>query len=323
MWFVDRAEITVQAGDGGRGCSSFAQPPYIRHPYPDGGDGGDGGDVIVIADANIATLLDFHFRHEFSAQRGHHGGSNTKTGKRGPDRTILVPVGTTLLDQDANTLLRDLTTHGEQVVVAQGGRGGLGNATVQEAQPGKPGERRRLLLELKLIADVGLVGCPNAGKSSLLARISTARPKIGAYPFTTRYPVLGVVRLDDRRDFVACDIPGLIEGAHAGKGLGMQFLRHIERTKLLVHLVDLAGVDGRDPVADASQVNQELAAYSQTLTRRPQVLAANKMDLPEARANLARFQQAVGTTVWPISCATGEGIPQLLEAVWAALQRVS
>ena len=327
MWFVDQAQITVKAGDGGRGCSSFAQPPYIRYPYPDGGDGGDGGDVVFVADPNIATLLDFHFRHEFKAGRGGHGGSNTKTGKRGDSLVIRVPLGTVLHDAEAGVALRDLTRADEPVVIARGGRGGLGNGTktsagarVTEATPGQAGENRRLTLELKLIADAGLIGLPNAGKSSLLARVSTAKPKIAAYPFTTRYPVLGVVRANEAESFVACDIPGLIEGAHEGKGLGCQFLRHIERTTLLVHVVDAAGVDGRDPVEAFHQLNTELAAYNEILARRPQLIAANKIDLPPARGNLARLREASSQPVWPISCATGEGIPELVQAIWTELE---
>ncbi|MBI2104720.1 MAG: Obg family GTPase CgtA [Candidatus Omnitrophica bacterium] len=329
MWFVDHAQITVQAGDGGRGCSAFAQPPYTRFPYPDGGDGGDGGDVIMLADPQAATLLDFHFRHEFRAGRGGHGGSNKRAGKRGEPRLIRVPVGTVIREAVSGNVLRDLAQPHERVVITKGGRGGLGNATATEAGPGAPGETRQLVLELKLIADVGLVGAPNAGKSSLLARISTARPKIGAYPFTTRYPVLGVVNVDlpaaarqqagGRRTFVACDIPGLIEGAHAGKGLGIQFLRHVERTRLLVHLVDAAAVDGRDPVESLRQVNRELAEYDPELARKPQLVAANKMDLPAAQANLERLAKEAGRPVWPISCSTGQGIPALLQAVWDAL----
>lgn len=332
MWFVDHAQITVNAGDGGRGCSAFAQPPYIRYPYPDGGDGGEGGNIILRADLNIATLLDFHFRHGFSAGRGGHGGSNKKTGKRGEDRVILVPVGTVIHDAQRKVVLRDLTQAGEEVVIAKGGRGGLGNATVParpggdasragEAQPGRAGERRALTLELKLIADVGIVGFPNAGKSSLLSRISTARPKVGAYPFTTRYPVLGVVQVAGRGSLVACDIPGLIEGAHEGRGLGIQFLRHIERTKVLVHLIDMAAVDGRDPVEAYHQLNRELAAYNPGLELKPQVIAANKMDLPEAREHLNVFERAVSKMVWPVSCATGDGVPELIRAVWDRLQK--
>ncbi len=320
MWFVDHVQITAHAGDGGRGCSAFAQPPYIRFPYPDGGDGGDGGDVIALADPQAATLLDFHFRHEFRAGRGGHGGSNQRTGKRGEDRVIRVPVGTVIREADAGIILRDLSHPHEQVVLAKGGRGGLGNATAPQANPGTPGEGLRLVLELKLIADVGLVGFPNAGKSSLLARISTARPKIGAYPFTTRYPVLGVVNVGDRGSFVACDIPGLIEGAHEGKGLGIQFLRHVERTRVLAHLVDVAAVDGRDPVEARRQLDRELAAYAPELACKPQLIVANKIDLPEGRATLERFARDVGRPIWPISCATGEGIPALLGAIWQALR---
>ncbi len=342
MWFVDRAQITMKAGHGGRGCSAYAQPPYIRFPYPDGGDGGDGGDVIVRADANIATLLDFHFRHEFKAGRGQHGGSNKKTGKRGDDLVILLPVGTVVQDAEAQENLADLTRSGQELIIARGGRGGIGNGTrptpatrasagrargkrhaappqANDATPGRPGEDRRIILELKLIADVGIVGFPNAGKSSLLSRISTARPKVGAYPFTTRYPVLGVVSVNGRGSFVACDIPGLIEGAHQGRGLGIQFLRHIERTKILVHVVDMAGVDGRDPVEAYRQLNAELAAYSEALPSKPQIIAANKMDLPEAKTNLRAFRQAVRERMYPVSCATGEGLPVLQAAVWERL----
>lgn len=324
MWFVDHAQITVKAGDGGRGCPAFAQPPYTRYPYPDGGDGGDGGNVIVQADPNVATLLDFHFRHEFTATRGGHGGSNKKTGKRGADCVIRAPVGTVIRDADTGELLRDLTRSDEQVIPARGGQGGWGNATrsTQEATPGAAGQKRRLTLELKLIADVGIMGFPNAGKSSLLRRISTARPKIGAYPFTTRYPVLGVVEAPGRGSFVACDIPGLIEGAHEGKGLGMQFLRHIERTRFLVHVIDMAAVDGRRPLEAYHQLNHELEAYSPTLREKPQLIVANKMDVPEAAGHLAAFHEGMRGSVeriWPISCATGEGIPALLQAIWDAL----
>lgn len=320
MRFVDQAQITVKAGDGGRGCPSFAQPPYTRYPYPDGGDGGDGGDVILLADSNIATLLDFYFRHEFTAGRGGHGGSNKKSGKRGDNFVIRVPTGTLVLEAKAQLPLCDLVRAGTQVVIAKGGKGGLGNATASEALPGMPGEERRIVLELKLIADVGIVGFPNAGKSSLLARISTARPKVGAYPFTTRYPVLGVVNVHNERAFVACDIPGLIEGAHAGKGLGFQFLRHIERTRILIHLIDAGPESGRDPIESFHKLNAELKTYSDVLAAKPQVIAANKIDVSEARENAARLEQAVKQKVWPISCATGEGIPRLLQAAWASLK---
>jgi len=357
MVFVDHAQIVAKAGDGGRGCSSFAQPPYIRYPYPDGGDGGDGGHVMLRADSNVATLLDFRYRHEFAAGRGGHGGSNQKTGKRGEDVVLRIPVGTVVSDAKTEELLRDLATVGEECIVVRGGRGGLGNATIAtverarsqsnrpshrrkkagardaasvrqllndqalgQATTGTPGESRRLTLEFKLIADIGMTGFPNAGKSSFLSRISTAKPKVGAYPFTTRYPVLGVVRVDAQRSFIACDIPGLIEGAHQGRGLGIEFLRHVERTRLLVHLIDMAGVDGKDPVQAFGQLNRELRAYNPALADKPQLVVANKMDLPEAHANLKAFQRAVGGRVWPISCATGEGVLALIRAMWELLQ---
>ncbi|HEX9780335.1 MAG TPA: Obg family GTPase CgtA [bacterium] len=323
MWFVDQATITVHAGDGGRGCAAFSQPPYTRAPYPDGGNGGDGGDVLIAADHNIATLLDFQFRHEFRGGRGGHGSGNNRTGRCGADCVIRVPAGTLIKDRTSGELLRDLRRANERVTVAAGGRGGVGNANASEAQPGGEGERRELLLELKLIADVGLVGFPNAGKSSLLARISTAKPKIASYPFTTRYPVLGVVRLDPERVFVACDIPGLIEGAHAGRGLGFQFLRHIERTRILVHVVDCAGEEHGEPAAAFARLNEELAAYSPALAARPQVVAANKMDLPDARDRLDGLRAALGRDVHPISCATGYGVPELMEEVWRTLSALA
>ncbi len=322
MLFIDRATITVQGGNGGRGCSAFTQPPYTRSPYPDGGDGGDGGAVILIADRNVATLLDFQFRHTFAAGRGGHGGSNNKTGKRGENYIIRIPVGTVVMEADSGRVLRDMSHAEEEVVIAHGGAGGRGNANITEATEGALGENRLLRLELKLIADVGLVGFPNAGKSSMLARISTARPKVAAYPFTTRYPVLGVVTVGERQPFVACDIPGLIEGAHEGRGLGFEFLRHIERTRLLVHLVDLAGVDGRDPVEAYHQLNAELESYSPALVDKPQMVVANKIDVPDAKERLEAFEQAIGQRVWPVSCVTGEGLTPMLHAVMDALDAV-
>jgi len=285
-----------------------------------GGNGGDGGDVILLGDSQLSTLLDLQYRHEFRAGRGGHGSGNNKTGKRGADVVVRLPLGTMIYEADTNVLLRDLTRPFEQVVLARGGRGGVGNANGPQAMPGQPGEERRLRLELKLIADVGLIGVPNAGKSSLLARLSTARPKIAAYPFTTNTPVLGVVEAGEGRTFVACDIPGLIEGAHMGRGLGIQFLRHIERTRLLLHVVDLASVDGHDPLACVAQVNGELAAYNPVLAERPQLLLANKMDLPQAQEALAAFRAKVGVPVFPISCATGAGLPAVIQAAWQRLQ---
>lgn len=318
--FVDQAELIVIAGAGGNGCQAHAKPPFSRHAHPSGGSGGDGGDVTLVADPQLATLLDFQFRHEFRAQRGQHGRGNTKTGKRGAECVIRVPVGTVVYDADTGHQLRDLVQPHEEIVVARGGRGGVGNGVAPRATPGKPGEHRRLRLELKLIADVGIMGFPNAGKSSLLARLSTARPKIASYPFTTRSPVLGVVSMGERGAFVACDIPGLIEGAHEGRGLGMQFLRHIERTRLLLHVIDMAGVDGRDPVEGFERLRAELIAYSPVLDQRRQLVVANKMDLPDARENLTRFQAAKNVPVIAISCATGSGIPTLIRTVWQQLK---
>ncbi len=315
--FVDQAQITVVAGAGGNGCSAMRKEPFTRYPRPSGGSGGDGGDVILVADPQLSTLLDFHFRHEFRAGRGRHGSGNTRTGKRGADCEIRLPVGTVVVHAHTGDLLRDFVTPGERMVAARGGRGGIGNAytSTKEATPGRAGESRRLRLELKLLAEVGLVGFPNAGKSSLLSRISTARPKIASYPFTTKTPVLGVVSVGEGDSFVACDIPGLIEGAHQGRGLGTQFLRHIERTRLLVHLIDMAAVDGRDPVKDYHQLCHELAAHNPELAQRPRVLVANKMDLPQAQDHLKRFREAVPEPVAPISCATGTGIPELLKTI--------
>ena len=321
MLFVDRAQILVIAGNGGNGCTAMFKQPFSRYPRPFGGDGGDGGDVVLLTDPQLTTLLDVQFRHQFQAERGQHGRGNTKTGRRGADCLLRVPIGTIVEDEATGQRLRDLVRPGERVVIAHGGRGGVGNARSRvRATPGQPGEQRHLRLELKLVADVGLVGFPNAGKSSLLARISTARPAIASYPFTTKTPVLGVVSLGDSQAFVACDIPGLIEGAHEGRGLGMQFLRHVERTRLLVHMVDLAGVDARDPREDFHTVRRELTAYHAPLAERPYLVAANKMDLPAAQERLAAFRAVVPVPVHPISCATGAGIPELLRAVWARLQ---
>ena len=316
MHFVDQATIVVQAGAGGNGCSALFHEPFTRYPRPSGGGGGNGGDVYLVADLNLATLLDFQFRHEFRAERGGHGKNNNKTGARGGDELLRVPVGTIISDAETGDVLRDLVEHEQRLLVARGGAAGQGNAEAPMATAGEPGEQRRLRLELKLIADVGLIGFPNAGKSSLLQQISMAKPKIAAYPFTTRWPVLGVVSLGQERSFVACDIPGLIEGASTGRGLGMEFLRHVERTRVLVHMVDMSGLEGRDPVESIGQIKAELAAYSPILAARPQIIAANKMDLPESRENLARVREMAQELVVPISCATRQGIPELLEAVW-------
>ena len=326
MLLVDQAQIVLEAGAGGNGCSALTRQPFERHARPSGGNGGDGGDAYLVADPQLATLLDFQFRHQFRAGRGAHGRNNNKTGRRGLDALIRVPVGTAVYDAQTRELLHDFTEPDDRWLAAKGGPGGFGNANASRATPGHLGQRRELRFELKLIADVGLVGFPNAGKSSLLRRISTARPKVAAYPFTTTSPVLGVVGVDQPgssdapRSFVACDIPGLIEGAHTGKGLGAQFLRHIERTRLLIHVVDLSGHEGQDPLERLRQLNRELAAHNPVLGRRPQLIAANKMDLPEAQERLEAFKGQAHEPVFPISCATGEGIPELVEAAWQRIQ---
>ncbi len=329
--FIDEAEIAVVAGDGGNGCVSFRREKYTPRGGPDGGDGGDGGNVYLVADPHIHTLLDYTYRRVFKAGRGKHGGSANKTGARGKDVIIPVPVGTQVYDADTGELLADLTVPGQKLLAARGGKGGRGNAAFatatrrapRYAERGLPGERRRLRLVLKLIADVGLIGLPNAGKSTLLSRVSAARPKIAAYPFTTLTPNLGVVRVGDET-FVMADLPGLIEGAHAGVGLGDRFLRHAERTRLLVHMLDAAAFE-RDIMRDFEQINEELRLYSPTLAERPQLVALNKIDIPEARERAeeaaGRFRD-MGYEVFLISAATGEGVDDLVAACAAKLREI-
>ncbi len=326
MKFVDEVEIFVRGGDGGRGCVSFCREKYRPKGGPDGGDGGDGGNVILVADAGLSTLIDFRFQPHLRAERGEHGRGKQQYGRRGRDVRAFVPCGTLVFDADSGELLCDLREHGQEVVVARGGRGGKGNMhfatptnqAPRYAQPGTPGEERRLRLELQLLADVGLIGFPNVGKSSLIRRVSAARPRVADYPFTTLVPHLGVVRVGDEQSFVLADLPGLIEGAHRGHGLGDRFLRHAKRTKLLVHVLDVSGVSGRDPVADFDLVNRELACFDADLAARPQIVVGNKVDLTGARAVLAEVQErlrARGIEVWGISAATGEGVPELMKRV--------
>lgn len=330
--FVDEVEIRVAAGHGGRGCLSFRREKFVPRGGPDGGDGGHGGSVRLVADPHKNTLLHFRFNPEHAADRGRDGQGALRTGASGRDLALPVPVGTVVLQElpDAPGTwepLADLRRPGQSVVVARGGRGGLGNARFVSAtnraprkvQPGEPGEACRLRLHLKLLADVGLVGFPNAGKSTLIARISAARPKIADYPFTTLTPNLGVVTLSDDRVFVVADVPGLIEGAHTGHGLGHRFLRHIERTKVLIHVVDVSGASGRDPVEDFETVRRELGLYEPALLTRPQLVAANKVDAldePERAARLEAHVAALGLRCFRISAAAGTGVPALLEAAW-------
>ncbi len=312
--FVDIARIHIQAGSGVKGCESFYRDRSIRKGKPNGGDGGNGGSVVIRTDSSIHTLLDFQYRRHFKAKSGSHGSSNNKRGKDGADCVIRVPCGTVVKDRETGTVLRDLIEDNESVIIARGGRGGKGNSKNRSATPGEEGEAREIVLELKLIADIGIIGYPNAGKSTLISKVSHARPKIASYPFTTKKPVLGVIKSDDK-DIVIADIPGLIQGAHAGKGLGDKFLRHVERTRVLLHVIDAAAIDGRDPVGDYHSLNNELALYDKALLRKPQIIAANKIDEPGAKENLERLQSELKDKVYPISAKTGEGIDRLLSAL--------
>lgn len=328
--FIDEAKIFVAAGNGGHGCVSFRREKFVPKGGPDGGDGGKGGDVVLVADRNLATLLDFRYRHRYQAGRGEHGRGKDQSGSDGKPCVVRVPVGTLVHDATMGDLLADLAGHGQQCRPARGGRGGRGNARFKSAtnqaprhaDPGECGEARWLTLELKMLADVGLIGLPNAGKSTLLARISAARPKVAAYPFTTLVPQLGLVRLHDESACVVADIPGLIEGAHEGKGLGHQFLRHIERTKLLLHLVDMATADETDPVLNFATITRELTAYAPMLDEKTQLVVATKIDIPSAKQALEPFQSAMkarGFRVLAISAVTGEGIGTLLDEIHKAL----
>jgi GTP-binding protein len=330
LLFIDEVIISVKAGDGGNGCLAFRREKYVPRGGPSGGDGGRGGDVVLVASQHYNTLLHFRFNPEHKGERGRHGEGSQRTGHEGASIEVPTPVGTVVYDAGTGELLHDFTAPGDRFIVARGGRGGKGNArfatsthqTPTEHEDGKPGEERRLRLELKLLADVGLVGFPNAGKSTLISRISAARPKIADYPFTTLVPNLGVVSADDHRTFVVADIPGLIEGAHEGHGLGTQFLRHIERTRLLAHLVDVSEATGRDPVHDFEVVMGELASFSEDLARKPMILVATKLDAaqgPERVASLERLARDRGLAFFKISSVTGEGIDSLKRAMAEAV----
>jgi len=324
--FIDEAKIYVKAGDGGNGCLAFRREKYVPRGGPSGGDGGRGGDVYMVANEHVNTLLHFRFNPEHKAQRGRHGEGSNCTGQEGKSIDLEVPVGTVVYDADSGEKLHDFTHAGERILVARGGKGGRGNARFAtsthqaptEHEEGKPGGERRLRLELKLLADVGLVGFPNAGKSTLISRISAAHPKIADYPFTTLEPNLGVVKMDDYRSFVVADIPGLIEGAHLGHGLGIQFLRHIERTKLLVHMVDVSEASGRDPVEDFEAVMRELASFSEDLAKKPMLVVASKLDAaqdPERVASLRRLAAERKLPYFEISSVTGLGLEALKYAM--------
>ena len=326
MLFIDEVIISVKAGDGGNGCLAFRREKYVPRGGPSGGDGGRGGDVVLVASQHYNTLLHFRFNPEHKGERGRHGEGSQRTGHDGASIDVPTPVGTVVYDAGTGDLLHDFTEPGDRFIVARGGRGGKGNArfatsthqTPTEHEDGKPGEERRLRLELKLLADVGLVGFPNAGKSTLISRISAARPKIADYPFTTLVPNLGVVSADDHRTFVVADIPGLIEGAHEGHGLGTQFLRHVERTRLLAHLVDVSEATGRDPVHDFEVVMSELASFSEDLAHKPMILVATKLDAAqdaERVASLEKLARERGLAFFKISSVTGEGIDALKRAM--------
>ncbi len=320
--FIDEVRIHVIAGDGGNGCLAFRREKFVPHGGPSGGDGGRGGDVIFVANPHYNTLLHFRFNPEHKAERGRHGEGSNRTGHDGSSIEVPVPVGTVAYDGETGELIHDFTHPGEHFVIARGGRGGRGNARFAtsthqaptEHEPGRPGEDKHLRLELKLLADVGLVGFPNAGKSTLISRISAARPKIADYPFTTLEPHLGVVSLDGNRTYVVADIPGLIEGAHLGQGLGTRFLRHVERTRLLAHLVDVSEGSGRDPVHDFDVVMTELASFSQELAGKPMLVVATKLDAaqdPERIESLRQMVTGRGLPFVEISSVTGQGVEKL------------
>jgi GTP-binding protein len=329
--FVDEVDIRVTAGNGGNGCVAFRREKFVPRGGPSGGDGGRGGSVYVVATEHLNTLVNYRFHPEYRARRGAHGEGSNRTGHDARDIDLGVPVGTVVYEMTPDAgeplLLADLTEAGQRVLVAAGGHGGRGNASFatstnrapRRAEPGWIGEARQLRLQLRLLADVGLVGFPNVGKSTFIARVSSARPKIADYPFTTLTPHLGVVTLDGDRSFVVADVPGLIEGAHTGHGLGQQFLKHVERTKVLVHVVDVSETSGRDPVEDFETVRRELGLFDRALLERRQIAAANKVDVLVDRTRLERVKahlDSLGIPVVAISAVTGEGVRPLLEAMW-------
>lgn len=321
MIFVDEAKIVVQGGDGGQGCESFYRDKHMRYPRPDGGDGGQGGDVMIMADRSRHTLLDFRYKARYKAPKGGNASSKHKKGKDGETCVLRVPVGTILRDPESGVIIKDLIEHGESIIVARGGYGGLGNMGGRIPTRPHYGEEKTLHLELKLIADVGVVGFPNAGKSSLVSSISKVKSPIANYPFTTKQPVLGVVSVDDF-SFAIADLPGIIEGAHQGKGLGIQFLRHAERTKILVHVIDMAGSEGRDPLDDYKKINHELKEYSDILTVKDRIVVANKMDLPEAKEHLKSFKKKYRKEkIIPISALEKQGLDELVKTIKEILCR--
>lgn len=331
--FIDEAKIHLAAGAGGNGCVAFRREKYVPRGGPSGGDGGQGGDVILESNGNLNTLLKFRYNREFKAKRGGHGEGSNRHGHDGADTTVTLPVGTVVYDATSGEKLWDFVQSGQQVIAAKGGRGGRGNARFatsthqapRHAEPGRPGVERDLKLELKLLADVGLVGFPNVGKSTLISRLSAARPRIADYPFTTLEPSLGVVGLDEERSFVMADIPGLIAGAHEGKGLGIRFLKHVERTRLLLHLIDVAEQSGRDPVDDYHIILNELRSFSPVVAAKPMLLLASRIDAAgegERLTRLREFCREQGHGLHEISGVTGAGLEELKEAIWARLEQL-
>ncbi|AOM82472.1 GTPase ObgE [Salisediminibacterium beveridgei] len=322
--FVDHVQVHVKAGDGGNGIVAFRREKFVPNGGPAGGDGGRGADIVFEVDEGLRTLMDFRYQRHFKGQRGENGRTAKQHGKSRDANVVRVPPGTTVMDAETGDLIADLTLHGQTAIIARAGRGGRGNARFatatnpapEIAENGEPGQEKTIDLELKLLADAGLVGFPSVGKSTFLSIVSSAKPKVADYHFTTIVPNLGVVETDDQRSFVLADLPGLIEGAHAGVGLGHQFLRHIERTRVIIHVVDMGGLEGRDPYEDYVTINEELKAYNLRLTERPQIVVANKMDLPNAEAHLELFREQVGEEVdiYPLSAVTKEGITAVLRA---------
>ena len=331
--FIDEVTIRIKAGDGGNGCAAFRREAYVPRGGPAGGDGGRGGSVWLVADGQLTTLLDYRYKREYKAQRGEDGQGRDRYGRGGEDLRLRVPVGTIVSDADSGEALADLSSEGEEFLVARGGQGGRGNIhfatpwnqAPKTAEPGTPGEERALRLELKLLADVGVIGLPSVGKSTFIARVSRAKPKIAAYPFTTLTPNLGVVRLDDERSFVVADVPGLIEGAAEGAGLGHRFLKHVERTRALLHLVEDAPWEPeRDPLADYDTVMRELSRYSPEIAERPQIVALNKADLTEAKEAAPVWAEEFaerGIELRVMSAASGEGVREVLDALWRLLSQ--
>jgi len=330
--FVDRAKIMIKSGKGGNGSVSFRREPFVPEGGPDGGDGGKGGDVVIMADSSYRTLMDFRYKTKYQAENGEDGRKKKQFGKNGEDLVIKVPPGTVIIDEETGLVMKDLVASGDSLIAAKGGKGGKGNVHFKNsvrqapnfAEAGGEAKSRSIILELKLIADVGLIGFPNVGKSTLLSISTSANPKIGNYHFTTISPNLGVVEIFDK-SFVMADIPGLIEGAHQGAGLGLDFLKHIERTRLLIHVVDISGSENRDPIEDFEKINNELASYSEKLMRKPQLVAANKMDLLEDQEEYEKFKtyaEDKGYRVFPIMAAINQGIKELLAAAATELDKL-